>query len=182
MRAKIEKDLGINLRQMEQELNPFSGSSDATADNEIDPPAEDGNSSAPAANEPRADLDWNGANDAHDSDQQHDTNADGNTNAEGPGDSDELDETDSGFGHDGKPVRFVSTKFWNYVDYMLNVLRETAHKTAPTKEMYEKEVHLHMIQIFQNDLAECPGVRRGSKLISVVNPQWQSTIQQGLVW
>jgi hypothetical protein len=116
-------------------------------------------------------LDWSRANDSHDSDQQHDINADGNTNAEGPGDGDELDETDSGFGLDGKPVRFVSTKFWNYVDYMLNVLRETAHKTTPTKEMYEKEVHLHMIQIFQNVLAECPGVRRGSKLVSVVNPQ-----------
>jgi len=37
---------------------------------------------------------------------------------------------------------------------MLNVLHKTAHKTALMKELYEKEVHLYMIQIFQNDLAE----------------------------
>ncbi|KIK97318.1 hypothetical protein PAXRUDRAFT_136530, partial [Paxillus rubicundulus Ve08.2h10] len=171
--TKIEQDPGINLCQKEQELNLFSGRSDTTADDETDPLAQDGNSSTPAANEPEADLDQSGADD---SDQQC------NTNAEGPGDGDELDEMDSGFGLNGKPVRFVSTKFWNYVDYMLNVLHETACKTAPKKKIYyEKEVHLYMIQIFQQDLAERPGVHRGSKLVSVMNPQCQSTIQQGLV-
>jgi hypothetical protein len=37
------------------------------------------------------------------------------------------------------------------------------------------------VQIFQDDLADCPGSRRGAKILAV-NPQWQTTIQQGLMW
>jgi len=37
MHVKIKQDLSIDLHQKEQELNPFSGSSDATTGDETDP-------------------------------------------------------------------------------------------------------------------------------------------------
>ncbi|KAI6156016.1 hypothetical protein BKA82DRAFT_4349330 [Pisolithus tinctorius] len=97
-------------------------------------------------------------------------------------DANELDEMDSGFGLvSGKAARFNSNKFWNYVDYMLNLLHESVRKDAASKEDFEKTISSIFVQIFQDDLVDCPGNRRGAKILAV-NPQWQMTIQQGLVW
>ncbi|KAF8417185.1 hypothetical protein L210DRAFT_817367, partial [Boletus edulis BED1] len=179
MRAKIEQDLGINIRAMERELSG-SAATDGVA---VNPTANNDSGSAPTTNNPTpsAELNWDALND-EDGNGDTDGGEDVDTESPSDDDADELDISDSGFGLDGKPIRFNSVKFWNYVDYMLNIIRHTAHKTAATKELYDKELHKYMMQIFQDDLAECPGLRRGSKLVSVVNPVWQSTIQQNLVW
>jgi hypothetical protein len=38
------------------------------------------------------------------------------------------------------------------------------------------------IEIFQADLAEFPGGKKVSKLISRTNPRWQTAIQTKLIW
>jgi hypothetical protein len=38
------------------------------------------------------------------------------------------------------------------------------------------------IKVFQADLAEFPGGKKASRLISKTNPRWQTTIQTGLIW
>ncbi|KIK79831.1 hypothetical protein PAXRUDRAFT_16116 [Paxillus rubicundulus Ve08.2h10] len=95
---------------------------------------------------------------------------------------DELGEADSGLRLDGKPIHWTDKMFWNYVDYMLNVLHGTAHEHATSQEDYETNVCIIMIQIFQDDLKDCLGKRMGSKLLNVMHLQWQMTIQQGLIW
>ncbi|KIK78798.1 hypothetical protein PAXRUDRAFT_309193 [Paxillus rubicundulus Ve08.2h10] len=40
--------------------------------------------------------------------------------------------------------------------------------------------HLYILNP-PDDLADCPGSRRGAKILAV-NPHWQTTIQQGLMW
>ncbi|KIK75215.1 hypothetical protein PAXRUDRAFT_19184 [Paxillus rubicundulus Ve08.2h10] len=118
-----------------------------------------------------------------------DTNTAADADAKGIRDTEEssddlnnLDDNDSGFGLNGKPLRFNGTKLLNYVDYMLNLMHNTACKDFVSKQEYEGEVAHIMIQIFQGDLADCPGTRKGSKLLAVIHPQWQATIQQGLMW
>ncbi|KAI6011521.1 hypothetical protein EDC04DRAFT_2905439 [Pisolithus marmoratus] len=94
---------------------------------------------------------------------------------------DELSNGDSGFGLEGKPVLFNSSRFWNYVDYMLNLLCEMAHKDTSMKEEFKRGVAGIMVQIFQDDLLVCPGHRKVMRLMAT-NPQWQTTIQHGLMW
>ncbi|KAI9572452.1 hypothetical protein HD554DRAFT_2168109 [Boletus coccyginus] len=138
-------------------------------------------SAATTNNSALADFNWNALNDENGI-SNADGNEDVNTRPSLDVNVDELDISDSEFRLNGKPVHFNSSKFWNYINYMLNVIHQTAHKTAAIKELYDKELEKYMVKIFQNDLAECPGFRRGTKIISVVNPSWQSTIQQELVW
>ncbi|KAI6028146.1 hypothetical protein EDC04DRAFT_2899108 [Pisolithus marmoratus] len=108
---------------------------------------------------------------------------DGALNTEDPTDGiNDLDDNDSGFGLDGKCTWFNGQKFWNYVDYMLNLLHDTACKSTTSSKDYEKEVGHIMVQIFQDDLTDCPGSRKGLRLTAVVHPPWQSTIQHRLVW
>ncbi|KAI6156373.1 hypothetical protein EDD17DRAFT_1512548 [Pisolithus thermaeus] len=94
---------------------------------------------------------------------------------------DELSKGDSGFRLEGKPVHFNSSQFWNYINYMLNLLCEMARKGTSTKEEFEKGVANIMMQIFQDDLLDCPGCRKATRLM-VANPLWQSTIQHELMW
>ncbi|KIK78886.1 hypothetical protein PAXRUDRAFT_162812, partial [Paxillus rubicundulus Ve08.2h10] len=81
-----------------------------------------------------------------------------------------------------KSIHWTDKMFWNYMDYMLNILCGTAHEHATSQEEYETNVCNIMIQIFQDDLKDCSGKRIGSKLLNVVHPQWQMTIQQDLIW
>ncbi|KAI6152682.1 hypothetical protein BKA82DRAFT_168631 [Pisolithus tinctorius] len=185
MHTKVEHDLSINISEIER----WAVSVDNTDESVTDTPATgDGSSSAPTRDEsgPGADFDWSKLGDNMD-DLQGDANSivDAGPNPDADtlsNDGDDLDPSDSGFGLDGRPVHFNITKFWNYVNYMLNTLRWTARKNARTKELYDRELHSYMMQIFQDDLAECPGMHRGSKIVSVINPEWQTRIQQGLTW
>ncbi|KAI5987595.1 hypothetical protein EDC04DRAFT_2614769 [Pisolithus marmoratus] len=84
-------------------------------------------------------------------------------------------------GLEGKPVHFNSSRFWNYIDYMLNLLHKMAHKGSSMKEEFKKGVASIMVQIFQDDLLDCPSHRKVTGLMAV-NPQWQTTIQHRLTW
>jgi len=54
---------------------------------------------------------------------------------EDDGDENEDEHEDSGFGLvEGVPARFTTTKFWNYVDHLLAVMRKTAKKSATPAE------------------------------------------------
>ncbi|KIK77353.1 hypothetical protein PAXRUDRAFT_17563 [Paxillus rubicundulus Ve08.2h10] len=52
----------------------------------------------------------------------------------------DLDYNDFGFRLDDKPLQFNDTKFWNYVDYMLSLMCNVAHKDAVSKQEYEGQV------------------------------------------
>lgn len=175
MCAKIEQDLGVDLKALEKEFHNSSQSDSTDSDNTTvtaDTAANNGNSTNKSTN-----FDWDTLNDeGGDGDTEVD---DGDADND---DADDLDTSDSGFGLNGKPVCFNSSKFWNYIDYMLNLIWQAMHKTTTMKELYEMELQKYMIEIFQDDLAECPGLRWGTRLMNIVNPPWQSTIQRGLVW
>ncbi|KAI5995586.1 hypothetical protein EDD15DRAFT_2165086, partial [Pisolithus albus] len=167
MRKKVEQDLNINIEEIEQQMQ---NSNEGGLDDRVD--------DVPAVTEETSN---NG--DTYDSTGVDEDNPDGTFDGEDPTDGvDDLDDDDSGFGLDGKRTRFNSQKFWNYVDYMLTLLRDTARKTTTSNEDYEREVGRVMVQIFQDDLVDCPGSRKGSRLTVIVHPPWQSTIQHGLVW
>lgn len=140
MKKKLEK-LGIDIQSMTEELLRASGASVAT---EQDPGSSTQNDTVAGTSSFDTDsslafiygLTGNGTNDT-----DVDADADGIPDIENPDQEiDELNENDSGFGLDDKTVVFTSNKFWNYVDYILNVLRETARKGASMKEEFEREV------------------------------------------
>ncbi|KAI6003158.1 hypothetical protein EDC04DRAFT_2611769 [Pisolithus marmoratus] len=72
-------------------------------------------------------------------------------------------------------------RFWNYINYMLNLLCVMAYKITSMKEEFKKEVASIMVKIFQDDLLDCPSHRKVMRL-TVVNPQWKTTVQHGLMW
>ncbi|KAI5980742.1 hypothetical protein EDD15DRAFT_2380048 [Pisolithus albus] len=144
MQRKVERGLSINIKDMDggvaEESTPEGASESARNDDscaDLDLTEDPGTSGG-------SDGDGDDILDVDDDDE-----------------IDELGEEDSGFGLEGKPARFCSSKFWNYVDYMLTLII--------------------MIQIFQDDLLDCPGRRKVTKL-TTVNPPWQTTIQHGLMW
>ena len=67
--------------------------------------------------------------------------------------ADELGEADSGFGLDGKPVCWTDKMFWNYVDYMLNVLRATAREDTTSQEEYETSVREYVCFLLVSSLS-----------------------------
>ncbi|KAG6369423.1 hypothetical protein JVT61DRAFT_14907 [Boletus reticuloceps] len=175
LQRKLERELGISLKDMVENLKGLIEGSITTT--EVAPgSASNGESSSGAIRNGAADP---GSMDDEGEDSDVDAEGIPEENVDG---IDDLSEEDSGFGLEGQPVRFNSGKFWNYVDYMLNVLRETARKESSTKEEYEKGVANIMMQIFQGDLLDCPGSGRKGLRLTTVNPQWQTTIQHGLMW
>ncbi|KAH7881954.1 hypothetical protein F5I97DRAFT_1970515 [Phlebopus sp. FC_14] len=57
-------------------------------------------------------------------------------------DANELDETNSSFRLvTRKPVQSNSSKFWNYMDYMLDLVHESVRKDVTSKEDYEKAIY-----------------------------------------
>lgn len=133
MQRKLERELGSSIRGMAEgglTEESITTSQEGTPEN-----ARGGGSSSEAVRD--------GAVGPSSMDEGGDVDID--ADAEGiPDESvdgiDDLGEEDSGFGLEGKPVRFNGSKFWNYVDYMLDILRETARKDSSTKEEYEKGV------------------------------------------
>ncbi|KAG1838758.1 hypothetical protein C8R48DRAFT_782307 [Suillus tomentosus] len=94
------------------------------------------------------------------------------------------DPLDSGFGLvEGIPVQYNNTiRFWNFVNHSLLTMRQTVKESFPIPAEQEKELQKLFIKIFQADLAEFPGGKKVSKLISKTNPRWQTAIQNGLIW
>ncbi|KAG1907828.1 uncharacterized protein F5891DRAFT_938555, partial [Suillus fuscotomentosus] len=96
----------------------------------------------------------------------------------------------SGFikGKNGKPPKFTSAKFWNYVDCSLEAVRQAAREEAgpdyakSARCVYENAVRNILIEYFQMDLVEFPGSMVVPKLLKTTSPQWQTTIQDSLLW
>ncbi|KAI6033854.1 hypothetical protein BKA83DRAFT_4486945 [Pisolithus microcarpus] len=169
MQRKLERELGVDFRRMISTVEDTSAASeDAPELTRTDEAHSAVNVRDGAANPGLTEGDGS-INDA-------DVDAEGIPDIEDA--DDELSEGDSGFGLEGKPVHFNSGRFWNYVDYMLTLLRETARKDTSTKEEFEKAVASIMVQIFQDDLLDCPGRRKATKLTATSAGQnWPDTQQ-----
>lgn len=139
MKKKLEK-LGIDIEILMEEPLRAGGASAVT---ERDPESTQDDAAAGASGFDDTDSSpgFTYGSTGTGMDNTDDVDADGIPDVENPEQEiDELNENDSGFGLDGKAVIFTSNKFWNYVDYILDVLRETARKGTSAKEEFEKEV------------------------------------------
>ncbi|KAG1862672.1 hypothetical protein F4604DRAFT_1929431 [Suillus subluteus] len=102
----------------------------------------------------------------------------------------EVDDGGSGFSNrkNGKGPKFTSTKFWNFVDCSLQAIRQAAQREAgpnhntSARGAYENAVRNILVEYFQMDLAEFPGSMVVPKLLATTSPQWQTTIQNSLLW
>ncbi|KAG1870899.1 hypothetical protein F4604DRAFT_1681752 [Suillus subluteus] len=102
----------------------------------------------------------------------------------------EDDDGGSGFSKrkNGKGPKFTSMKFWNFIDCSLQAIRQAAQQEAgPNHNMsvrgtYENAVRNILVEYFQMDLAEFPGSMVVPKLLATTSPQWQTTIQNSLLW
>ncbi|KAG2045394.1 hypothetical protein BDR06DRAFT_1015727, partial [Suillus hirtellus] len=50
------------------------------------------------------------------------------------------------------------------------------------RRAYENAVQNILVEYFQMDLAEFPGSTIVPKLLTTTSPQWQTTIQNSLLW
>ncbi|KAG2752136.1 hypothetical protein P692DRAFT_20817113 [Suillus brevipes Sb2] len=102
----------------------------------------------------------------------------------------EDDDASSGSieGKNGKPPKFTSAKFWNYVDCSLEAVRQAVREEAGPDYaksacgIYENAVRNILVEYFQMDLVEFPGSMVVPKLLKTTSPQWQTTIQDLLLW
>ncbi|KAG1733175.1 hypothetical protein EDD22DRAFT_960248 [Suillus occidentalis] len=183
LRDKVARELSVDIGQLEEDL--FDADLDGTNSSQAPMQANGPHVPSARAGENVADMgdeqlvDQNGA-------EQDDLDAneeDGSLNANGtvllPDNP-----LDSGFGLiEGMPARYNSTtKFWNFVDDSLSAMRRIADESSSIVAEQEKELQKLFIEVFQADLAEFPGGKKASKLISKTNPRWQTTIQTGLIW
>ncbi|KAG2130195.1 uncharacterized protein EDB93DRAFT_1095029, partial [Suillus bovinus] len=104
----------------------------------------------------------------------------------------DYDDDDSGSGFskrkNGKGPKFTSAKFWNFVDCLLEAIRKAAREeagpeyTKSARGTYENAVRNLLVEFFQMDLVEFPGSMVVPKLLKTTSPQWQTTIQDSLLW
>ncbi|KAI6008547.1 hypothetical protein EDC04DRAFT_2907033 [Pisolithus marmoratus] len=126
MHKKIQQELNIDIGQIEQQMQQGDKVDIEFCVNDIPVVNTEGSISG---------LDPCNGTGNHDAD-----NTDWALDCEEPTDGvDDLADNDSGFGLDGKCTRFNSQKFWNYVDYMLSLLHDTACKSTTSNEEYKKE-------------------------------------------
>ncbi|KAG2353882.1 hypothetical protein BDR07DRAFT_1382738 [Suillus spraguei] len=80
-----------------------------------------------------------------------------------------LHSDNSGLGDNGRPVVFSAGKFWNFINISLeNVYSLTQSSERLVDSMY--------------DLTGFPGNMVIPKLLTSNTPQWQTTIQNTLLW
>ncbi|KIO08907.1 hypothetical protein M404DRAFT_133426, partial [Pisolithus tinctorius Marx 270] len=133
MHKKLEQELHINISDMEWTLFKDNANEDDTSE---------GNDNWEPLTEPSIDLDLRDPSLGLDDSVAVDADTDDTPDLENPGsDADELDEMDLGFRLvSGKAAHCNGNKFWNYVDYMLNLLHESVRKDAASKEDFEKTI------------------------------------------
>ncbi|KAG1789784.1 uncharacterized protein HD556DRAFT_1446791 [Suillus plorans] len=193
LRDKVTRELNIDVEQLEREL--FDADFDNAPRTDVNP------SQVPTGTQVNGSHASSAGRDQNDPDMTYgpltdqsgvqqddlDTNGEDNeSNVSGSANGVVLldNPLDSGFGLvEGMPMRYNSTiKFWNFVDHSLLMMRKMAIESSPIVTEQEKELQKLFIEIFQADLAEFPGSKKVSKLISKTNPRWQTTIQSGLIW
>ncbi|KAG2122905.1 hypothetical protein DEU56DRAFT_917613 [Suillus clintonianus] len=165
MRRKVECELGVNIEQLENDL--FDNNHMPGSNNQASPGTSANDDHAPSArrNENGADMD---------NEEFEDQSGDGDANGE--------DEELNGL-VEGIPARYNNTiRFWNFVDHSLLTMRQMSKESSSIPAQQDKELQKLFIEIFQADLAEFPGGKKLSKLISKTNPRWQTAIQTELIW
>ncbi|KAG1836046.1 hypothetical protein DFJ58DRAFT_735261 [Suillus subalutaceus] len=99
-----------------------------------------------------------------------------------------VDEENSGSESKGRPAVYSLSKFWKFVDDSLDSIRELARARVSEQEgtggslTYEHAFRDILVEYFQLDLTEFPGRRTILKLLTTTSPQWQTTIQNQLLW
>ncbi|KAG1797046.1 uncharacterized protein HD556DRAFT_1441211 [Suillus plorans] len=189
MRAKIGCELDVNIEQLERDL--FNDNRAPGFNDQALPETRANVNCAPGVrNTNGTNLDGEELGDQTRA-QLDGGDADGeDEELNGPGNNIESttvlqdDPLDSGFGLvEGIPAQYNNTiRFWNFVDHSLLTMRQTVKESFPIPAEQEKELQKLFIEIFQADLAEFPGGKKVSKLISKTNPRWQTAIQNGLIW
>ncbi|KAG1735637.1 uncharacterized protein EDB91DRAFT_1250471 [Suillus paluster] len=167
MRGKVECELGVNIERLENDL--FDNNHTPGSNNQASPETSANDDHAPSArrNENGEDEELNGPG----------NNVD---NAAVLQD----DPLDSRFGLvEGTPARYNNTiRFWNFIDHSLLTMHQMSKESSSIPAQQDKELQKLFIEIFQADLAEFPGGKKLSKLISKTNPHWQTAIQTELIW
>ncbi|KAG1873406.1 hypothetical protein C8R48DRAFT_769841 [Suillus tomentosus] len=190
LRDKVAHELSIDVGQLEEDLfDADLDGTNVTGNSSQAPTQVNGQNGADMGDEQH--VDQNGAEqddiNANEEDESSNANSGANsTNSANSANGAVLPDNplDSGFGLvEGMPVRYNSTiKFWNFVDDLLSAMRRIADESSSIATEQEKELQKLFIEVFQADLAEFPGGKKVSKLISKTNPRWQTTIQTGLIW
>ncbi|KAG2055884.1 hypothetical protein BDR06DRAFT_1006717 [Suillus hirtellus] len=190
MQGKVERELGVNIEQLENES--FGTDHVLGSDNQasLDTPTDDDHAPSARRIKNSANMDDNELEN-----QSGVQQGDGDANGEeeelnGPRNSVETaavlldDPLDSGFGLvEGIPARYTNTiRFWNFVDHSLLIMHQISKEASSIPAEQEKELQKLFIEIFQADLAEFPGGKKVLKLISRTNPRWQTAIQTKLIW
>ncbi|OJA16731.1 hypothetical protein AZE42_12852 [Rhizopogon vesiculosus] len=191
VRARIGPKLGIDIDSIEREMYGDEVDHDGVPDG------------LPVTNEDREMHNTGAAGVADNGDSAETDGIDENSGGSGdvdqdydPEDNEGVDTTalngrplhpdDSGFGDNGKPIIFSAGKFWNFVDISLENVRKIAKEEAATDQGgrtgYETAFRQIQVEYFQQDLAEFPGNMVIPKLLATNTPQWQTTIQNTLLW
>ncbi|KAG2112491.1 hypothetical protein BD769DRAFT_1391922 [Suillus cothurnatus] len=184
LRDKVVRELSIDVGQLEEDLfDADLNGTNVTGNSSQAPTQVNGQNGADMGDEQHVDQNGAEQDDLDANEEDESSNANGGANsANGAVLPDNP--VDSGFGLvEGMPARYNSTiKFWNFVDDSLSAMRRIADESSSIATEQEKELQKLFIEVFQADLAEFPGGKKVSKLISKTNPRWQTTIQTGLIW
>ncbi|KAH7904811.1 hypothetical protein BJ138DRAFT_1119056 [Hygrophoropsis aurantiaca] len=172
LRAKVEDKLDINISQMllvECDANQGDDNDDdAEAENEIETgvalDGEDVYAQPPPPSQP------------------DNTDVSASNPTDGDNETADQEDSDSGFGLNGGPAKWSQSKYWNYIDFTLDNMRAHVKSRTSNRVDYDKEFRNLMMRWFQLDLQEYPGGRMPCKLFKTTTPQWQTTIDDNLIW
>jgi len=204
LRSKVESKLSIDIAAIELSAacgDVAQGEQNGDDDNLHDDDSVTGITRAPigtnddAASDYLAETEFE-RNDAEDGQEVDDEELDT--------DGDELENGGSGFG--GRRPKFTAGKFWNFVDCSLENIRKIAKEETKDVEgtpevrtkAYETTFRKYgshlcfscidsllcsmLVKCFQEDLADYHANVSIPKLLVTSNPQWQTIIQEKLIW
>ncbi|KAG1828026.1 hypothetical protein EV424DRAFT_1537029 [Suillus variegatus] len=184
LQQHIEITLEVDLVQLAQELQDGTAHASGSGN-------QNGNPSAHQSTNDTAHEDASQAGaTVHLGDESVDVFANAGADADADADADGIPDEyvdpgclTSGFGLDGSEPRWNKQKFWNYIDTMLEQIRESAREVSNgSSAAYEDAYRKAMVEILQLDLQEFPGRRKFITLSKVAQPMWQETIQKKLLW
>ncbi|KAG2134888.1 uncharacterized protein EDB93DRAFT_1254391 [Suillus bovinus] len=166
IRARIGPQLGIDINSIERELYGDEADHDGIPLDSTSVTNEHGETQGTCATDDNGDFAGTDSLDEHLGRPLHPDN--------------------SGFGDNGRPIIFSTGKFWDFVDISLENVRKIAKEEAAADQSgntgYETAFQQIQVEYFQQDLAEFPGNMVIPKLLASNTPQWQTTIQNKLLW